>query len=107
MRIVNTESGEVSEAITGIPAVDSRAQGGLLGLTIDPDFASNRMVYWAFTEQVKEGNHTAIAKGELSEDEKTIQNVKVIYRASPSYDGIRHRSEERRVGKEGGCWASA
>src|SRR5690554_3011452 len=30
MRIVNTESGEVSEAITGIPAVDSRAQGGLL-----------------------------------------------------------------------------
>lgn len=106
MRIVNTESGEVSEAITGIPAVDSRAQGGLLGLTIDPDFASNRMVYWAFTEQVKEGNHTAIAKGELSEDEKTIQNVKVIYRASPSYDGIRHYGGRVIFDKEGNLFAS-
>src|SRR5690554_7261262 len=92
MRIVNTESGEVSEASTGIPAVDSRAQGGLLGLNIDPDFASNRMVYWAFTEQVKEGNHTAIAKGELSEDEKSLQNAMVIYRASPSYNGIERKS---------------
>ncbi|WP_082021903.1 PQQ-dependent sugar dehydrogenase [Sphingobacterium sp. T2] len=45
--------GQVSEPITGAPKVDPSGQGGLLGLTLDPDFASNRMVYWAFSEPVE------------------------------------------------------
>src|SRR5205085_5295272 len=49
MRIA-TITGQLSEPITGVPAVNSSGQGGLLGLTLDPDFASNRMVYWAFSE---------------------------------------------------------
>jgi len=47
MRIV-TNSGAVGNAITGIPAVNSTGQGGLLGICIDPQFSSNRMIYWVF-----------------------------------------------------------
>lgn len=90
MRIVDAKTGEVSEEITGLPEVDDRAQGGLLGLTISPDFSNDRMIYWTFTEKVEEGNHTAVAKGKLADDERTIENVAVIYRAVPTYDGIRH-----------------
>nr|WP_299205479.1 PQQ-dependent sugar dehydrogenase [uncultured Brumimicrobium sp.] len=90
MRIVDVNTGKVSEEITGLPEVDDRAQGGLLGLTISPDFSNDRMIYWTFTEKVEEGNHTAIAKGKLADDERTIENVAVIYRAVPTYDGIRH-----------------
>src|SRR5690554_992804 len=78
MRIVDASTGELSETITGLPEVDDRGQGGLLGLTLAPDFLSNKMVYWVFSEKVASGNHTAVAKGRLAD-----------------------RSEERRVGKEG------
>lgn len=90
MRIVNPANGQLSEAITGLPEVDDRGQGGLLGLALAPEFASNRMVYWAFSERVKGGNHTAVAKGRLSDDEARIENAQVIYRATPTYDGKLH-----------------
>lgn len=89
MRIVNA-SGNVSDALTGIPKVDARAQGGLLGLVLDPQFATNRVVYWAFTEAAANGNHTAIAKGTLSKDEKSLQNAKVIYRSTHTHRGALH-----------------
>ena len=83
MRIVTT-AGVVSPAITGIPVVNSSGQGGLLGLCLDPDFASNKMIYWVFSEAAAGGNLTAVAKGKLSTDEKTIENATVIYRANPA-----------------------
>ena len=89
MRIA-TQDGTLSEPITGLPEVDSRRQGGLLGLTIDPDFSSNRMVYWTFSQKVGDGNLTAVAKGKLAEDERTVENAQVIYQATPAYDGALH-----------------
>ncbi len=89
MRIA-TQQGELSEPITGLPEVDSRRQGGLLGLALDPDFTENRMVYWTFSQPVEGGNLTAVAKGRLADDEKTIENAQVIYQATPAYDGALH-----------------
>ncbi|MEG2101989.1 MAG: PQQ-dependent sugar dehydrogenase [Flavobacterium sp.] len=83
MRIV-TSAGVVSAPITGLPAVNASGQGGLLGLCLDPDFASNRMIYWVFSEAVSGGNISSVAKGKLSNDEKTIENATVIYRSSPA-----------------------
>lgn len=89
LRIVDTQ-GKLSEAITGIPQVDSDGQGGLLGITLDPQFATNRMVYWCFSEPSAEGNQTAVAKGRLADDEKKIENPVVIYRAAPVFKGNLH-----------------
>lgn len=90
MRIVTT-SGTVGNAITtGIPAVNAGSQGGLLGLCIDPQFASNRMIYWAFSENVTGGTVTAVAKGRLADNEASIENTTVIYRATPAYNGTLH-----------------
>jgi glucose/arabinose dehydrogenase len=88
--IIADPSGTLSEEIIGIPAVNDSGQGGLLDITIDPDFASNRMVYWTFSEKTKEGNLTAVAKGRLANDERSIENAAVIYRATPAYDGNLH-----------------
>lgn len=90
MRIFNPETNVLSDQITGILEVDDAGQGGLLGVAIDPDFSSNRMVYWVFSERVADGNHSAVAKGKLSEDESTIENVQVIYRSTPTYNGDKH-----------------
>jgi aldose sugar dehydrogenase len=89
MRIATT-TGTLSAALTGIPKVNPAGQGGLLGITPDPDFATNRMVYWVFSEESPEGNLTAVAKGKLSADEKSIEGATVIYRATPAYKGNLH-----------------
>lgn len=89
MRLV-TKDGKVSDKITGAPAVNSNGQGGLLGLTLDPAFSKNRMVYWVFSEKQPDGNLTAVAKGKLSEDGKALQNATVIYRATPAHKSSLH-----------------
>ena len=89
MRIASRD-GTLSEAITGLPEVNSAGQGGLLGVTVDPDFTNNRMVYWVFSERLPDGNLTAVAKGKLAPDERSIQNVKVIYRATPASNSAAH-----------------
>ena len=89
MRIVST-TGSVSEKITGMPEVNDSGQGGLLGVTIDPDFANNRMLYWTFSDKTKEGNLTAVAKGRLSSDETKVENATVIFRATPGHKGNLH-----------------
>src|SRR5690606_4643801 len=89
IKIVTTD-GQISGNLSGVPAVNSKGQGGLLGITLDPAFGENRMVYWAFSEDNPGGNLTAVAKGRLSADEKGFENVTVIYRAAPVYDGDKH-----------------
>lgn len=89
MRIVTT-TGTISSALTGIPAVDPSGQGGLLGLCIDPQFNSNRMVYWVFSEAVAGGALTAVAKGRLLDNDSGIENTTVIYRANPAATGGLH-----------------
>lgn len=103
MRIV-TSSGSIGEPITGVPAVNASGQGGLLGLTLDPDFSTNRMVYWSFSEP---GNLTAVAKGRLSADERAFEGVSVIYRATPVYSGPNHYGGRVVFDRNGNLFASA
>ncbi len=105
MRIVS-QAGAVGEPINGVPAVNGRGQGGLLGICLDPSFASNKMVYWAFSESLPEGNLTSVAKGKLSSDEKSLENVTVIYRATPAYSGALHYGGRVLFSKDGNLFVS-
>ncbi|MCF2501298.1 PQQ-dependent sugar dehydrogenase [Dyadobacter chenhuakuii] len=89
MRIVST-NGVLGGVITGLPAVNASGQGGLLGLCLDPQFGSNRLVYWVFSEPVSGGSLTSVGRGRLSSDASRIENAAVIYRAMPSYNGSAH-----------------
>lgn len=100
MRIVSKD-GTVSKKITGLPEVNDSGQGGLLGLTLDPDFKTNRMVYWTFSEKTKDGNLTAVAKGRLASNESTIEKATVIYRATPGHNGNLHYGSRILFDKQG------
>ncbi|WP_426058986.1 PQQ-dependent sugar dehydrogenase [Hymenobacter sp. B1770] len=89
LRIVSA-GGQVSEKIEGLPKVVDKGQGGLLGLALDPNFSTNLLVYWAFTELRGKNNLLALGKGRLSADERRIEEARVIYRAEPAYDGNNH-----------------
>jgi len=89
LRIV-TPQGQVGEPITGLPAVDPRGQGGLLDVTLSPTFAQDRLIYWSYAEPRDGGNATSVARGRLSDDGARVDQVQVIFRASPTYDGTMH-----------------
>ncbi|HBK31361.1 MAG TPA: glucose dehydrogenase [Porphyromonadaceae bacterium] len=87
---IASATGTLSPQITGLPATEVNQQGGLLGLTVAPDFETSRMVYVVFTEKQPNGNLTAVAKGRLSDDEKRLEKVQVIYRAQPAFESELH-----------------
>lgn len=89
LRIVTAE-GAMSEPVAGLPAVDARGQGGLLDVIIGPDFARDRMIWWSYAEPRDGGNATSVARGRLSDDGSRVENVQVIFRALPVYDGDKH-----------------
>jgi glucose/arabinose dehydrogenase len=105
MRIASA-TGSMGSPLNGVPKVNSQGQGGLLGICIDPSFDQNRMVYWAFSEPLAQGNVTAVAKGKLSSDEKSLEGVKVIYRATPAYKGTLHYGGRVVFSKEGHLYVS-
>lgn len=89
LRIVWPE-GRMSAPIQGLPAVDARGQGGLLDVVVGPDFAADRRIYWSYAEPRQGGNATAVARGRLSADGARVEDVQVIFRAQPTYDGDKH-----------------
>jgi glucose/arabinose dehydrogenase len=101
MRIISAK-GEMGEPIPGVPAVDSRGQGGLLDVALSPKFESDRTIYWAYTEPRDGGNATSVARGVLSPDRRRLEQVKVIFRAQPTYDGRLHYGSRLAFGPEDG-----
>lgn len=84
---IETMDGKHVKDIAGLPKVNPQGQGGLLDVNIDPNFATNRMVYYDYSEEDTGGVLLAVAKGRLSNDESTLENPTVIYRATPAYKG--------------------
>lgn len=100
MRIV-TQDGKVGPPISGVPKVDPRGQGGLLDVALSPDFKTDRTIYWSFTEPREGGNGTSVAKGVLSRDGKSLENVKVILHTKPTYDNNMHYGSRLAFGPDG------
>jgi glucose/arabinose dehydrogenase len=100
MRIV-TASGEKGPPIAGVPAVDARGQGGLLDVALSATFASDRTIYWSYSEPRKGGNATSVARGVLSADRRRLDQVNVILRAMPTYDGTMHYGSRLAFGPDG------
>ncbi len=105
MRIV-AASGTVGEPINGVPEVFASGQGGLLGICLDPAFSSNKMIYWAFAQSIDGESLTSVAKGKLSADEKSLENVTVIYQAMPAYKGSLHFGGRVLIAKDGNLFLS-
>jgi glucose/arabinose dehydrogenase len=88
LRIVGTD-GRLSAPVAGVPAVYAQGQGGLLDVAVDPEFATNGMIYLTYAEPDAEGRAgTAAARARLVGDR--LENVQVIYRQTPKLAGGGH-----------------
>ena len=100
MRIVSA-AGQLGQPIAGLPAVDARGQGGLLDVVLSPGFAQDRTIYWSFSEPREGGNATSVARGVLSQDRGRLEQVRVVFRALPIYDGDKHYGSRLAFGPDG------
>ncbi|WP_239495394.1 PQQ-dependent sugar dehydrogenase [Salinicola halophilus] len=91
LRVVDLESGELSAPIEGLPDIDARGQGGLLDVSLDPAFETNRRVYFSYAEPRGDGeNGTSVARAVLSEDRRRLDSLEVIFRQTPAWQSTKH-----------------
>ena len=100
LRIVSRD-GKLGEPIAGVPKVDARGQGGLLDVALSPKFAADRTIFWSFSEPRQGGNGTSVARGVLSQDRRSLEQVRVIFQAMPTYDGTMHYGSRLAFGPDG------
>lgn len=100
MRIVSA-SGQVGKPLTGLPAIEAGGQGGLLDVALSPNFASDRTIYWSFTEPRKGGNGTAVARGVLSKDNSKVEQARTILSTKPTYNNNMHYGSRLTFGQDG------
>jgi glucose/arabinose dehydrogenase len=84
------KNGTLGKPIAGVPEVDARDQGGLLDITLHPNFAQNRLLYLSFSEPGESGNSTAVAQAQLSEDHRQLNDLRVIFSQKPKLDSTMH-----------------
>ncbi|MES2978234.1 MAG: PQQ-dependent sugar dehydrogenase [Pseudomonadota bacterium] len=91
LRLVGAD-GQIKASVTGVPAVASGGQGGLLDVILDSDFAANRTLYFCFSEPAAQGagNSTALARARLSADETQLLDVRVIFSQKPKVASSAH-----------------
>jgi aldose sugar dehydrogenase len=103
LRIVNADGTLVPGAVGGLPAVDNRGQGGLLDVVLDPNFATNSLIYWSYSEPRENGtNNTAVARGKFVEGPPArVEGAQVIYHQGPSLTSTAHFGSRLNFLKDG------
>lgn len=91
MRLIQ-EDGSMGAPLAGLPKIDAGGQGGLLDVLADSGFARNRLVYFCFSEPAANGsgNSTALAVARLSDDERRLESLKVLFSQQPKFASNLH-----------------
>ena len=100
--VIVTRQGAISDSLLGVPSVYVSGQGGLLDIAVDPDFANNRWVYFSYSEnRGNNQNGTSVARGKLSENERSLEDVTVIFRQMPAWNSTLHFGSRLVFDREG------
>ena len=78
----------VPEPISGMPDLVVAGQGGLLDVLLHPEFANNRTLFLSYSHRDRDGMTTRVARATL--EERRLNNVEVIFEATPRSDKNRH-----------------
>jgi aldose sugar dehydrogenase len=103
---IHDKNGALVKKITGFPEVAYAGQGGLLDVAFDPKFASNKIIYWSFSQNYPPGNLTAVAKGTLNEMAGKVENPVVIFQATPALNSSLHFGSRLAFDKNGYLFVS-
>ena len=91
LRVITPDGTLRKDAITGIPQVQNRGQGGLLDVKLADDFAESGVIFLSYAKPL-DGNEstTAIARGTLNSDMTELSEVTDIFLQDPPYANTKH-----------------
>lgn len=90
LRFLN-QQGTLSDPLSGVPSVFAKGQGGLLDVVLSPAFKQDRLVYLSYAQEGEDGKAgTAVGMGRLSQDNKNLENFKVIFQQQPKLSTGHH-----------------
>jgi quinoprotein glucose dehydrogenase len=97
LRVDRTDG--TTTAISGIPDVDSRTQGGLFDLALQPDTERLYFTYAASDEDGKTATH--LGRGRLQPGSDQLTDVEVVHIARPFIDDTGHYGGRVEFGPDG------
>jgi len=87
-----TQDGKKTQ-VAGAPTVDYFFQGGLGDIVLHPKFAQNNVIYITYVEAgPNETRGAVVARGTLDLAKPAVENLQVIWRATPKAEGGLHFS---------------
>ena len=103
MHIISKD-GKAGPEISGVPKVLASGQGGLLDVALAPDYETSNRIFFSFSEEREDGNGTSVASARLVPNDQgggALEDVNVIFRQMPSYDGNKHFGSRLAFGQDG------
>ncbi|QKK02793.1 MAG: PQQ-dependent sugar dehydrogenase [Pseudomonadota bacterium] len=84
LRIIDVDGRLLDDPVEGTPAVYAASQGGLMGLMLHPEYASNGWIYLTLAHGTSSANATRLVRGRLSSGRWIDQEV--LFTARPFKD---------------------
>ena len=84
--------GQKQSELAGVPPVAFGGQGGLLDVVADSQFASNRRIYFCYSEPGADvgTNSTALASARIAANESQLEDVKLLFSQRPKIKSSAH-----------------
>ena len=76
------------QEIAGVPEVFAVGQGGLMDVSLHPNFSENRFVYLTYSHGNESANHTRLARATFNGS--ALENLEVIFEVSQTKTGGQH-----------------
>ncbi|RUM96940.1 PQQ-dependent sugar dehydrogenase [Pseudaminobacter arsenicus] len=93
----------LSEPLPGVPEVVAEGQGGLLDIVASPNFVSDKLVYFSFSQPGEGGAGTAVARAKLQRDGASarLDQVEVIFSMAKKTGTSHHFGSRLVFGRDG------
>ncbi len=78
----------VRQPVSGAPRVFASGQGGLMEISLHPDFANNRWIYLTYSDGSRNSNHTVLARGVY--EDGAISDLRTIFEVNRMKSGTQH-----------------
>lgn len=77
-----------AEEIKGVPSVIAGGQGGLMDVTLHPNFSRNKFIYLSFSVGDEAANRTRVVRAKL--DGRTLTDVQTLFEVTPAKPRFQH-----------------
>jgi glucose/arabinose dehydrogenase len=106
LRLIDTEE-DTTEVVDGTPEVAPAGQGGLLDVTLHPDYPDEEWVYLTYSATGGGGTATHIGRGRLDADAPRLNGFEVLHIAEPFVESVNHYGSRAVFGDSGALYVTS